>query len=148
MNGYIGNSTAVDIVSNNYYTKDQTDAAFLKKGEQTGVVYTQQFIGTGVDDTFTLARMPDSKYNTQVFINGAYQNKDTYDVFGTTLTFTSVPLLNYVIEVMIVAAHVHTTGVTDSSLVTYLPSGIGAVETDVQSKLREIEAWIEAHSPT
>lgn len=39
------------------------------------------------------------------------------------------------------------TPTTNALLVKYMPAGPGAVETDVQSKLREIEAWIAAHTP-
>jgi hypothetical protein len=56
----------------------------------------QQFIvntfsGTGAQVSFTLTRAPYDKTRTLVFVNGLYQNKSTYSVSGTTLTFNSAP---------------------------------------------------------
>jgi hypothetical protein len=50
-----------------------------------------RFSGDGVEDEFTLSSDPGTENNTQVFISGVYQQKDTYSVSGTTLTFTTAP---------------------------------------------------------
>ena len=49
------------------------------------------FSGTGSQTAFTLSGTPSTKNNTQVYINGVYQDKANYSVSGTTLTFTSAP---------------------------------------------------------
>ena len=57
------------------------------------------FTGTGSQTAFTLSTSPTNLYATNVFINGVYQNKNSYSISGTTLTFTQAPPYNSVIEV-------------------------------------------------
>ena len=57
------------------------------------------FTGTGSQTVFTLSTSPTNLYSTNVFINGVYQNKNSYSISGTTLTFTQAPPYNSVIEV-------------------------------------------------
>jgi len=59
------------------------------------------FSGDGSDTTFTLSIDPTHENNTQVYIDGVYQFKNTYAVSGTTLTFSSAPPNGSSIEVMI-----------------------------------------------
>jgi hypothetical protein len=47
--------------------------------------------GDGSDTTLTLAADPINENNVQVYIDGVYQNKDTFAVSGTTLTFSAAP---------------------------------------------------------
>jgi len=47
--------------------------------------------GDGSDTTLTLAADPINENNVQVYIDGVYQNKDTFAVSGTTLTFSEAP---------------------------------------------------------
>lgn len=54
-------------------------------------VTTDRFSGNGSTTAFTLTTTPATKDNTWVHINGVYQQKDTYSVSGTTLTFTEAP---------------------------------------------------------
>lgn len=58
------------------------------------------FTGTGSQTVFTLTTAPLSAANTQVFISGVYQNKNTYTVVGTTLTFSAAPPSSTLIEVI------------------------------------------------
>jgi hypothetical protein len=51
--------------------------------------------GTGSQVAFTVLGVPFA-----VYINGVYQNKNTYSVTGTTLTFTQAPPLTSIIEFM------------------------------------------------
>ena len=60
------------------------------------------FVGTGSQVDFTLSIAPRSTTYTSVYISGAYQEKSTYSVSGTTLTFTEAPLNGDTIEVMII----------------------------------------------
>ena len=57
------------------------------------------FTGTGSQTSFTLSISPVGSNTTNVFINGVYQNKNSYSISGTTLTFTQAPPYTSVIEV-------------------------------------------------
>src|SRR5210317_735327 len=56
--------------------------------------------GDGSTTAFTLSGAPGNENNTQVFMDGVYQQKDSYTVSGTTLTFDAAPANNVEIEVM------------------------------------------------
>ena len=58
------------------------------------------FTGDGSTTGFTLSAAPTSEDFTFVFIQGVYQEKSTYVVSGTTITFSTAPQNNYTIEVM------------------------------------------------
>jgi hypothetical protein len=58
------------------------------------------FTGTGSQVNFTLASSPASENSTQVYINGVYQQKNSYTVSGVTLTFSQAPPITSSIEVM------------------------------------------------
>jgi hypothetical protein len=60
----------------------------------------QNFTGTGAQTVFTLSAASFGEDFTFVYINGVYQNKNTYAVSGTTLTFSEAPPLTSKIEVM------------------------------------------------
>lgn len=66
-------------------------------------ILVDEFTGDGSDTTFTLSAAPASENNTQVFVGGVYQEKDTYSVSGTTLTFSEAPANTVSIEVVSVA---------------------------------------------
>ena len=51
----------------------------------------QNFTGDGVTVTFTLATASLGENFTSVYINGVYQQKNTYTISGTTLTFSEAP---------------------------------------------------------
>lgn len=60
----------------------------------------QNFTGTGSQTAFTLSSASLGENFTFVYINGVYQQKNTYTVSGTTLTFSTAPPLTSSIEVM------------------------------------------------
>ena len=60
----------------------------------------QNFTGTGSQTVFTLSAAPSGENYTFVYINGVYQQKNTYAVSGTTLTFSEAPHITSKIEVM------------------------------------------------
>ena len=93
------------------------------------------FTGDGSTVAFTLGSTPNSENNTQVYIDGVYQQKDGYNVSGAVLTFSVAPPNLSTIEVMVTSALA--VGATSSDLVSYTPAGTGAVATTVQAKLRE-----------
>ena len=67
----------------------------LASGEAT----IQNFTGTGAQISFTLSNIPASENATNVYINGVYQQKNTYSVSGNTLLFSEAPPLTASIEV-------------------------------------------------
>jgi hypothetical protein len=64
----------------------------------TPIIYNAT--GTGSNVTFTLASAPLSENTTQVYINGVYQQKNTYSVAGVVLTFSQAPPFTSTIEVI------------------------------------------------
>ena len=63
-------------------------------------VSLNEFSGNGSTTAFTLSADPSSENNTQAYIDGVYQEKGTYAVSGTTLTFSTAPPNGSSIEVM------------------------------------------------
>lgn len=59
-----------------------------------------QFTANGSTAAFTLSISPIHENNTQVFIDGVYQQKDSYSVSGTTLTLDANPANGAKVEVM------------------------------------------------
>lgn len=58
------------------------------------------FTGNGSTTSFTLGASSLGENYTFVYINGVYQQKNTYTVSGTTLTFSTAPPTTSTIEVM------------------------------------------------
>ena len=48
------------------------------------------FTGNGSTTAYTLSALPNNENNTQVYIDGVYQNKATYSTSGTTLTLSLI----------------------------------------------------------
>ena len=59
----------------------------------------QNFTGTGSQTVFTLSSASLGENFTFVYINGVYQNKNTYAVSGVTITFSEAPPVTSTIEV-------------------------------------------------
>jgi hypothetical protein len=59
----------------------------------------QNFTGTGAQTVFTLSSAPINENSTFVYINGVYQQKNSYTVSSTTLTFSQAPPVTSLIEV-------------------------------------------------
>lgn len=57
------------------------------------------FTGTGLQTNFTLLSSPNNENTTQIFINGVYQQKNTYSVSGSTIIFSEAPPITSSIEV-------------------------------------------------
>jgi hypothetical protein len=83
---------------------DSTDVLIATYDNLLGigvVIYTiQNFTGNGSTVSFTLSSAPNSEDSTFVYINGVYQNKNTYSVSGVTLLFSQAPPITSKIEVM------------------------------------------------
>lgn len=83
---------------------DSTDVLIATYDNVSGIgaasYQIQNFTGTGSQTVFTLSASSFGENYTFVYINGVYQNKNTYAVSGTTLTFSEAPPLTSLIEVM------------------------------------------------
>ena len=76
----------------------------LAKGlaiDLAGIQRVQNFSGNGSTTIFTLSYDPGTENNTQVYISGVYQQKNTYSVSGTSLIFSTAPPVGTTIEVML-----------------------------------------------
>lgn len=96
---------------------------------------SDNYTGDGSTVTYAMTYNPFTKDNTQVYIDGVYQNKSTYSISGLNLTFSEAPPLNSAIEIM-VARSLDTLAGTDASNITYTQSGL-ATQTTVEAKLQE-----------
>jgi hypothetical protein len=62
-------------------------------------LYVDNFNGTGSQVDYTLSTSPASENAIDVYINGLYQQKDTFSLSGSTLTFSAAPPNGSTIEV-------------------------------------------------
>lgn len=58
------------------------------------------YTGTGSQTSFTLPSTQVTENNTQIYINGVYQNKSTYSTISGVLLFSEAPPYTSEIEVM------------------------------------------------
>lgn len=112
------------------------ESALLAIGEGglPGTVYVQRLSGTGAQTAFTLNVSVPTSALIDVFINGVYQNKDTFTIVDDVLTFSEAPPAgtdNVEVVISITIANVE----TDASLVSYTPAG-----TTVEVELTAVRA--------
>lgn len=101
----------------------------------SGSVTKNDFIGDGVEVDFVLSASPSTILATNVFINGVYQEKNSYSILGNVLTFSIAPPLSSGIEVLTNQTGVINTGY--ASDITYIAGFAGAVAQTVQTKLEQ-----------
>ena len=68
-------------------------------GSGSRVAFLDNFTGTGSQTSFTLTAAPSDENNTQVYINGVYQQKNTFSLSSSTLIFSTAPPYTSTIEV-------------------------------------------------
>jgi hypothetical protein len=99
-----GGEIWITSASYKFVLNDSTDAliATYDNVSAVGASYyqIQNFTGTGAAVNFTLSSAPNNENSTFVYINGVYQNKNTYSVSGVTLIFSEAPPVTSKIEVM------------------------------------------------
>jgi polygalacturonase len=111
-------------------------AADLLTGSVLGANYTKaSHTGDGTIVAFSTTEAAGSKNNIQVYIDGVYQNKDTFSINGSTLTFSEAPPLNSAIEFIV--GNAVTSLTTDPDVVAYNQGGAGAQDRTLTSKLQE-----------
>jgi len=97
------------------------------KAIDLSTIVGDQLTGNGSTTAFTLSRSIDDENNTFVFINGVYQDKSTYSISGTTLTFSTAPQNGYTIEVMSFdSISIASTGVTSYNGNTGAVTGVAS----------------------
>ena len=92
------NGTSVVLV-NGAATSDLIQIATFVQILGSADAVTDEFTGDGSTTAFTLTADPDVESNTMVFVDGVYQEKATYSISGTTLTFSGAPANGQSIEV-------------------------------------------------
>ena len=92
------------------------------------------FTGDGTTVNFTLGMVPGGENNTQVYIDGVYQQKNTYNVSGAIVQFSAAPPSLSTIEVMVI--EVLPIGSTTASQVSFTQAG-STYGRNVQLKLQE-----------
>jgi hypothetical protein len=98
-------------------------------------VVKNDFVGDGVTVAFVLSASPSTILATNIFINGVYQEKDSYTLSGNTITFSIAPPLSSSIEIM-----TNETGVINSGNandISYTLTAAGATLQSVQTKLEQ-----------
>jgi len=92
----INGATSVSIsaqYSSTTFVADLESAQWFASSSGVGAtnVNVQSFSGNGSTVAFTMSSDAGNENNTQVFVSGIYQEKDTYSLSGTTLTFSTAP---------------------------------------------------------
>jgi hypothetical protein len=68
-------------------------------GSGSRVAYVDNFTGNGTTVNFTLTSAPSDENNTQVYINGVCQQKNTFSLAGAIITFSEAPPFRSTIEI-------------------------------------------------
>lgn len=87
------------------------------------VIYQDNFTGDNTTTQFTLAHAVTNEVLTQIYIDGVYQNKDTYSVLTDTITFSEAPFTGADVEVITIATAAAALG--DSSVSYYVKNTTG-----------------------
>ena len=129
-------STSVVLV-NGANAGDVLQVSTFVKVLGTGDMVTNTFTGNGSTAAYTLSTNPDTEENTIVFVDGVYQEKDTYTVSGTTLTFDANVPNGASIEVIIGSRNVTLSDVNDLDISGDLTvAGEAIITGDIQGNLR------------
>jgi hypothetical protein len=110
---YTATSGSSVVLVNAAAAGDLVQIASFVKVIGTGDMVTNTFTGNGSTAAYTLTTNPDTEENTIVFVDGVYQEKDTYTVSGTTLTFDANVPNGASIEVVIGSRNVTLSDVND-----------------------------------
>jgi len=134
MNGYrVLNAGQIDtdaLYLNGVAVRSATDVEF-----QTTYL-TASYTGNGSTTAYALTANPQSEGNVSIYIDGVYQNKDTFSLSGTTITFSEAPPLNSAIEI-VYPTNTDTVNGSIASAITYNQGSTGAQDRTVKQKLQE-----------
>ena len=113
---YTATTTSSVVLVNGANTGDTLQVSTFVKVLGNGDMITDTFTGNGSTSEYTLSTDPDTEENTIVFVGGVYQEKDTYTVSGTTLTFDANVPNGISIEVVIGSKNVTLANLEDVSI--------------------------------
>ena len=165
----ISDGTGLDMELPTAAQRANSFLAFDSSGEPTvltagtsgapATITRQVFSGTGSQTVFTLASDPGGLGNSaQIYIGGVYQQRSTYTIIGTTLTFSQAPVagtdniefINFLTDNVgsvsadlvvytpptgpAVSAATKLTALSNATGITYTPTGTGAVARSAASK--------------
>lgn len=112
--------------------------AFYPSEPQIATSYAAQtYTGDGTTFTYSMGFNPLVKANVYVFINGIYQNQDTFSISGSNITFTEAPPLDSTLEIK-VPINVTSIVNTSSSDLVYDQGDTNSIVRSIESKLREV----------
>jgi hypothetical protein len=97
---------------------------------------TASYVGDGSTVAYSLTANPQTENNVNIYVDGVYQNKDTFGLSGTTVTFSEAPPLNAAIEI-VYPTNTDTLNGSAASAITYNQGGTGAQDRTVEAKLQE-----------
>lgn len=114
--------------ANSAYDLANTANAAASSGGSGGIftAYVNNFNGNGSQTEFTLSVTPESENQTMVYLNGVYQNKDTYSISGANVVLTGVATANDTLEV---TTFTRVTTVNASMYITRTYQGDGSTNT-------------------
>jgi parallel beta-helix repeat protein len=108
-----------------------------------GSIAVQNFTGTGAQTAFNLASSPVAENNTQIYIDGVYQQKDTYTLAGATINFSTAP--PYLSGIEVVTFSIASLGTVDASNVSYNRDNLGTLTTVAEELDRTTTANMVAY---
>jgi len=98
-----GGEIWITSASYKFVLKDSTDVLIATYDNILGIgvsnINPDNFTGDGTTVAFTLSTSVGNENTISVYINGVYQNRNTFSVSGTTLTFSEAPPTTSKIEV-------------------------------------------------
>ena len=86
-----GTTLTFDTAPQNTFSVEVISITGVINVANVGQVQNDTFTGNGTQTAYTLSLEPANTASCNVFINGVYQQKSTYSLAGTTLTFTTAP---------------------------------------------------------
>jgi hypothetical protein len=149
----ISDGTGLDMELPTAAQRANSFLAFDSSGEPTvltagtsgapATITRQVFSGTGSQTVFTLASDPGGLGNSaQIYIGGVYQQRSTYTIIGTTLTFSAAPVAG-TDNIEFINFLTDNVGSVSADLVTYTPTGTGAVARSAASKFVDIPSVVD-----
>ncbi len=133
----------ITITGNNFPTRTITDILLEDPIDDIiGVSFSSRVnvSGNGSTTTFDMGASPGLVNNVDVYINGIYQNKDTFSLVGTSIVFSEPPPSGTDnVEILLIAATPSTVSAIGASAVTFAPAG-GLSATNAQAALAELDS--------
>ena len=94
-----GNTLAFTTAPQNNFSVEVMSLTTVINVADIGQIESDTVSGNGTTTAFTLSLAPANIAHTLVYINGVYQEKSTYSLSGTTLTFSTAPEAGDSVEV-------------------------------------------------